>query len=356
MGLLRLLLALSVLLSHTGFVFGIRTMPGFLAVQIFFIISGFYMALIITQKYTGINGSYKLFITNRFLRIYPLYWLVLVVSILFSLFWAHNGQANLFQTLPDINSVGISRIFFEIYTVFRNIFLYSFYVFIPTEWDKMGLVVTGAWSIEQEFIFYLIAPFIVVLKTKKIVILFLIFLIFRFSFNIYFNRAGEPMRDVFFPAQLCFFLLGVLSYKLYERIKMYNFSKKYIAISFLPIILIFIYKYIPEINPRYVLYINDWITLFVIAISIPFLFKLTSHLKIDNFIGDFSYPIYLLHPLILFTLLNSGAIKEGDFRYPPIVMFMTIFISFILVLFFEKKIDKYRQKRLKKTSNIKHKI
>ena len=43
-------------------------------------ISGFYMAMILTEKYCG-PGSYRLFLTNRFLRIYPIYWITLGLSI-----------------------------------------------------------------------------------------------------------------------------------------------------------------------------------------------------------------------------------------------------------------------------------
>src|SRR5207244_9586528 len=52
-----------------------------LAVQTFFIISGFYMALILNTKYTG-PGSYWLFLSNRFLRLFPAYWCVLAATFL----------------------------------------------------------------------------------------------------------------------------------------------------------------------------------------------------------------------------------------------------------------------------------
>ena len=79
MGSLRLLLAISVLIAHSGPISGFSLIGGIEAVEIFFIISGFYMALILNTKYVGVN-SYYLFITNRFLRIFPTYWLVLLLT------------------------------------------------------------------------------------------------------------------------------------------------------------------------------------------------------------------------------------------------------------------------------------
>ena len=45
---------------------------GYVSVQVFYIISGFYMALILNTKYVG-PGSYRVFIANRLLRIFPAY-------------------------------------------------------------------------------------------------------------------------------------------------------------------------------------------------------------------------------------------------------------------------------------------
>ncbi|MDH6355821.1 peptidoglycan/LPS O-acetylase OafA/YrhL [Dysgonomonas sp. PH5-45] len=83
MGIIRLLLAISVVINHSTAIFGCRLVGGAVAVQAFYIISGFYMAMILTEKYVG-KGSYKLFISNRFLRLYPIYWAILLVVILYS--------------------------------------------------------------------------------------------------------------------------------------------------------------------------------------------------------------------------------------------------------------------------------
>jgi peptidoglycan/LPS O-acetylase OafA/YrhL len=82
MGLLRFLLAVSVILNHAGLLYGFGFVGGSTAVEAFFIISGFYITLILNEKYIKANNSYKLFITNRFLRLYPFYWIVLILSLL----------------------------------------------------------------------------------------------------------------------------------------------------------------------------------------------------------------------------------------------------------------------------------
>ena len=83
MGLLRICLALAVVSTHTHQrLFPFDMITAYFAVKTFFVISGFYMALILNEKYLTKANSYKLFITNRILRLYPLYLTVFSVSLI----------------------------------------------------------------------------------------------------------------------------------------------------------------------------------------------------------------------------------------------------------------------------------
>ena len=83
MGALRLFLAVSVLVAHAGPLFGFNLMFSDVAVKLFFIISGFYMSLVLSGKYEGKSLRWT-FYTNRFLRLYPAYLLaILITGVLF---------------------------------------------------------------------------------------------------------------------------------------------------------------------------------------------------------------------------------------------------------------------------------
>ncbi len=77
MGTLRFLLALVVAYGHFAVPLSFPTSD--IAVQSFFVISGFYMALVLNEKYGP--GSYWLFISNRLLRLWPAYFVVLILSL-----------------------------------------------------------------------------------------------------------------------------------------------------------------------------------------------------------------------------------------------------------------------------------
>src|SRR5688572_10026095 len=82
MGILRLLLALAVVVAHcpTSTTLQGWVLPGSIAVQAFYVISGFYMALVLNEKYT-FEGSTKLFYQQRYLRLAPMYWLTVLITI-----------------------------------------------------------------------------------------------------------------------------------------------------------------------------------------------------------------------------------------------------------------------------------
>src|SRR5687767_6038836 len=83
MRFLRFILAASVVAEHSTPIFGLALVGGHLALMLFFIITGFYMALILEAKYASQPSRYWLFTSNPFSRLLPSYCAVLLVSVLF---------------------------------------------------------------------------------------------------------------------------------------------------------------------------------------------------------------------------------------------------------------------------------
>ncbi|NOT97666.1 MAG: acyltransferase [Sideroxydans sp.] len=156
MGLLRLQLAIAVFLFHIGLssALGINILDGRAAVFCFFVVSGFYMEMVLTEKYNrerlGV-GYAKMFYLSRFWRLYPTYFLVIVATIICTFFTP-------FVDLPKVLDFNQSAGWFEtIRSLVTWIFnLTMLFLNLPSTSD---LLIGPGWSLGIEVAFYVIAPF-----------------------------------------------------------------------------------------------------------------------------------------------------------------------------------------------------
>ena len=90
---------------------------------------------------------------------------------------------------------------------------------------------------------------------------------------------------------------------------------------------------------------QKFIFLFLFAALVPFIFNLTKKWKWDAWIGDLSYPVYIVHFLIitLVTYFNIQLLNQTT-----TVIILSLAASVILNYIISKPIEKYRQSRVKK--------
>src|SRR5579863_1890587 len=117
MGILRMLLAIVVVIEHCGGFSGFNYINSTIAIQSFFIISGFYMSIIINEKYNGHN-AYKLFISNRFLRLFPIYTCIAIITFVVAYFYNASGYRQVI-----FSDFGNLTLFSKMYVVFINLFI-----------------------------------------------------------------------------------------------------------------------------------------------------------------------------------------------------------------------------------------
>lgn len=336
--------------------FGMYMLNGDYAVEIFFMVSGFYMALIINEKYVG-KDSYKTFITNRFLKIFPTYYACLAATIIVSavFYLAFNNALKLDPFIHYFHRIGLSA---QAFMVAVNTFIFGQDAVMFTGVDmKEGtffftsnfrmsdpplynfLLLPQAWSISIELMFYLMAPFIV----RRNIFFILPFIAASFGIKYYTtNVMGlnfDPWTYRFFLSEVGYFLLGAVAYKLLP------FAKSINTVKIIPILMTFataaFVVFYHEIASQYK-YIA-LCTLFFIAIPVAFDFFKRS--KIDRYIGELSYPVYLIH-YITGMAVGSLVKDTAALAYKTeIVTAISIISSIIMMEALIKPIDSYRQKR-----------
>jgi peptidoglycan/LPS O-acetylase OafA/YrhL len=362
LGLIRFLLALAVATEHAS---GKSYFPGFMAVQSFYIISGFYMSLILNEKYLHKKNAYKLFISNRFLRLFPSYWVVVLLTIFFSLTVYEvthhvNGMrlSAYFQHYKELNFTSFAFLVFTNICVFFQdtvcflgldkhtgslYFTSNFYSSDPPLYSF--LLIQPAWTVGLELMYYLIAPFLV--KRSLYIILGIMFLSLALRLIlISVGLSHDPWNYRFFPTELLFFLLGTISYRIYIAIKDklpgLNYAPVIIKASFIGVVLFTIcYRLVQRVPGQEYLPILYYLIFFC---TLPFIFSYTKKSKFDRFIGDLSYPIYISHMLIMDICATL---------HIPLGIGFTILISVLSVVFailinklLNDKIERYRQSRV----------
>jgi len=253
------------------------------------------MTLILNEKYIGINNSYKLFISNRFLRIYPIYWVILFFSIMrcFAILIYSNGKylENFGIYYNYFESMNFGSLFFIILT---NLFIFlqdavmflgldttSGILFFTTNYAKTNpqlwhfLFIPQAWSIGIEISFYLIAPFLVKRKIKIIIFLIILSIILRLVIYFYFGLKIDPWTYRFFPTELLFFLLGVISYHIYKKLQTFEIKNIFNNLILAGIIGFTItYSFLPVPGP-----LKSLLYLITFFISLPLIFLYTKNWK-----------------------------------------------------------------------------
>ena len=358
MGLLRTILALLVVGSHLG-AFGGATF----AVKGFFIISGFYMALVISTRYYALPVVD--FYASRLLRLLPLYWFIGLLTVAAELWLVRHGHQFHKLVSPVANATGLdlgslplpilAYVVVSVSTMFgldTGQWLGFTRVagqlslapdFAPNSTTVVDLSpVPPGWTIGLELLFYLIAPFIVRRSIWFIVALCVFSLVFRFSM-MRAGFSGYPWSRSLFPSELVYFLLGVLAYRLYLIVPDLHFAAwTQACIAATVLVVALIYWPIDYVVRGSLI----WNTLpyVLIAAGIPFLFKLTKDNALDANVGELSYPIYMCHLFVM------GLVEWSPLNAVPVwprhilTIILVIIVAFLLDRLLVLPIDRLRLK------------
>ncbi len=314
------------------------------------------MALILDEKYVAANSSFRLFITNRFLRIYPSYWLVCLLTIVYSLIcWKMFGSpirltgfyeygSRMGTAAWSLLSVSNTVLFGQDIAMFFGLDTSSGSLFFTPDFTRHHpqlhefLLVPQAWSLSIELMFYLLAPFLLRRKSVVLVVIVLLGLLLR----IYLHQKGwsnDPWNYRLFPAELVFFLAGALAFRMYNYWRGKNIPQQLpLFATGLIIALILSYNYLPGGELR------NWTFYLLLFTALPFIFFFSRKRRADRWIGELSYPVYIVHVLV-FTVCSTRFISSRiDLSLATLIG--SLLFSVLLLRWFIQPIERYRQARL----------
>jgi peptidoglycan/LPS O-acetylase OafA/YrhL len=346
MGLLRFTLAIAVLLSHLPGA-GVQFLGGGLAVQAFFIVSGFYMALVLDGKYR----EPRLFYGNRLLRLAPSYGLLLLASAIALFGFGLSATASV-ETYTRVAADPITAALLGL----QNLFVVGqellFWARIEADgrllFDATGalpsatttvawqaLLLPQAWSLSMELLFYLLAPWLVRLRTRTLCVLALASIGLRFAGVLLPVHYGI-WQGRLFPTALFLFVFGMLAYRTLPLAR----RQPRLGALLLPLLLALVVG-LPQLG------LDDeagrWLVYVAVGSTIPWIFLLSRDWAVDRWIGELSYPIYLSHLLVLGVL---WPLQLAQTQWS--VLLVTLLLSAALLQWVERPVDRWRQRRLQR--------
>jgi peptidoglycan/LPS O-acetylase OafA/YrhL len=311
-GALRLFLAYGVVLGHDcgqlanyGLACDIRWAFNIVngrSVYFFYIVSGFLMSYVLELKYSQTrNGTYQ-FYRSRFLRIYPLWWILVAVSAYLA---AASWPTNPFQVL------GVTVLFESDWTAFMRARGYLNVLLFPP-FTEIG------WTLGAELTFYLFAPWLL-RSDRAALIVFVGSAVTRVVVYYTIGRHAQTYVawSYFFPpATFMFFLLGHFA----RRVPLVGAAGPWPSVALLVAVLLLSYHGDRITDDGMISYSAA----VMFAVALPGIFEATKNSRVFNWLGDLTYPLYLIHSLVLAQLYanwwfigSPGAMLLGWVRTFP---------------------------------------
>ena len=347
LGPLRGFLALTVVLLHIPLMTKNQHLPyfndwaifnkGYNAVWGFFTLSGFLIINLLYQEKekTG-KVNVKDFYTRRILRIYPVYYIVLLFGLAYYHFILPSFGIK-FET-----NYTVAEAFIWCAALLPNVF---FSLFDP------GGILSILWSIGIEEQFYLmIAPISKFIKSNKFTLILACFTVIYFA--LYFNPYTEFFRRYRF--MYFYFSMGGLISILHSQQKInFLYFPKYLRLALYSIFALYFFTNVFEFSNEILkhLFSMGLFAIFILNISNEKTFIINN--KVINYLGELSYGIYMYHMIALnFIVFISLKINIthilgniGTIVFINVATIsLTILTSHLSYFYFEKAFIKLKRK------------
>jgi peptidoglycan/LPS O-acetylase OafA/YrhL len=280
MGMLRLVLAAMVLLSHAGVRIG-GLNPGVMAVVVFYLISGYVMAGLVQSHYAAPRDAPR-FYADRALRIFPQYLFYMAAALAWQV---ATGKTTQYLTHPPVAS-----------DLLNNLLVIPLNFFMFNGGDTYSLV-PPAWSLGAELQFYILAPLMLLAPRAGVMLAAGSLVVQALAMHGILNSDWFGYRLL--PGVLWFFAAGMAMFHLKQR-------RGAIAAALAAATAVGLYLYLRSRHLDALPYNTE--VLIGWGAGVPLLHWLGRRRAgaPDRLAGDVSYGMFLNHFLIMWLVFPHG--------------------------------------------------
>jgi len=301
---------------------------GGLGVELFFVLSGFLITyLLLTEEKNTKQISIKDFYIRRVLRIWPLYYLIVILAF----FVFPHMKIFLIPLYSEqmASNFGQSLLLFIIFL--PNLVLQGFGIVVP--------YASQAWSVGVEEQFYLIWPVLMKFFKNKLIVFFSVILLyllmkfigFRSIKHFLFWNDGLQLLRAFWDNFLidCMAIGGIFSYLLFSKHKILKilFHKSVFIITLLSILFFIGFSVeIPYVNKEVYAVLFG---VFILNLATNRNSGLILENKVFNYLGKISYGLYMYHVIAIVLCIQIFKYL-GMLNYHIILFLSCLSVTIIL--------------------------
>jgi len=370
MGFLRVYLAACVVVAHAKADLFVGWVPDSIqAVQMFFIISGFYMSLVLAGRY----NSLKTFYASRALRIYVPYFFLLALIVGWSVisgWWQGKWLSLEAYSLSPFERNDAAAVILAAGTNltilgqdvlhFLNGAKGHFLRFTFAE-ESTGIplwqftVMPQAWAVSLELTFYFLVPFLAKLRWVGLAVLALGGLFLRVIAYEGFGLNQDPWIYRFFPFELPIFIFGMLAHELYRRrdqlttkVEEIGNRAPYIVTVLVLLVIMSLMSYLVNlisglVGWHYAVFLN----LLTFPLWLGLAFAWTKNNRLDRTLGELSFPVYLNH----FIVIQTFDAYDWNRWIPEVlrgeaILFLSLGLAWVFYAYWLKPFEAWRHRIL----------
>ncbi len=293
-----------------GFLDCLRPFPG---VPVFFTISGF----LIFASYDN-NQSLKKYFKNRFLRIYPLIYVITIITTILLIIFASGALS--FKSL--------------IVWFMGQVTLFQYYTPDALRYFGVGNPNGALWTIPVELEFYLLVPVLYFLNKKFGNIILLILAACSFAIYTYIPQSSLPIvYKKLFEVSILYYLLhftvGIFLYLYFNKIKKYLQDKGLIWLGIYIIFYLVFDRYLGLYHDLYSPNLLGVVADIILGISILSLAYSKPGFSEKVLKGnDYSYGVYVIHMVVANVMVELSLTQNFWFLISGLItVFILAFLS-----------------------------
>ncbi len=316
---------------------------GKLGVVLFFVLSGFLITyLLLAEEYSFQKISIRKFYMRRILRIWPLYFYIIILA---------------FLVLPNIDIFVLPNFGKDVIysNLFLKLFLYA--IFFPNlVLSLLGIVpyASHTWSIGTEEQYYLVWPVILKYFKKHRIVLMILIIVFYLVFRLFLNTHYSnfiPYKNILVAfwntfSIDCMAIGGLFAILLFQKNKLLKLIQNnilfYSTIIF-TILLMLKGVYVPYFHYEFY---SVLFGIIILNFATNDTIQISLENRLFNYLGNISYGLYMYHPIgiVLGLAISTSIGLTTNWLIYPLSFTLTIIIAGLSYKYFESFFLKFKDK------------